>query len=281
MNVENTNKLTGIPKIYYFSTDEKNRKIIEDNFSKWEITNYERISLPKNNLKNLTIDKDLGLTQDQLLHNLLRIKTIVDWYDNENDEYCIFMEDNININLAEYWTFDWNLLMKVLPYNWDCIQLNVIKSDDVDMHLKPKDSEVTKSFCFMITRQFAKKLKNLHYIDGKYKLHINSKDYAIPEYYYGSIDYFLFELGICYTFPVFNTWGNYLCEDEKKSSMHIERWWKNESKKFTVFEKFHYYKKNDSKMKVFLNEDENYKNDISKKALNIKMVSDGQLILWI
>lgn len=284
MNVKNNNKLTGIPKIYYFSNNENNREIMENNFSKWNIENYERVLLSKDNpknLKKLLIDKDLSLTSDQLLYNLIRVKSIIDWYDNETDDYCIFMEDNINIDLAKYWTFDWKLLIELLPYNWDCIQLNVTRSDSIEMYLKPKDSEVIKSSCFMITREFAKKLKNLHYDNGKYRLHINSKDYSIPEYYYGNIDFFLFELGICYTFPVFNTWGNYLSEDEEKSSNHIERWWKNESKKFTVFEKFYYYKKNDSRMKVFLNDEEDYKNTFSKKTLGIKMVSDGQLILWI
>jgi hypothetical protein len=281
MNIENKNKLTGISKIYYFNSDgnDHNRKVIEDNFYKWKITNYERISCELKNYQDLILDKNLSLTDNQLQYNLLYLKTIIDWYDNCDDPYCIFMGDNVNIDLAEYWSFDWNFLMRCLPYNWDCMQLNVIKSDIISMHLKPKEDEIYKSKCFMVTRQFAKKIKNLHFYDGKYKLHISSNNYGVQEYYYGDINFFLFELGICYMFPIFNTWGNYEDQDEKISSIAIENWWKTKSKLFTVFDKFHYCKSNDSKMKIFLDDD--YQNRVYSEALNVKFMSDDQKILWI
>lgn len=286
MNIQSTNKLTGIPKIIYFSKDQKssNTKVMLDNFEKWEIKNYERVVIPSVNSKKWKkniVNENLSLTDEQLLYNYTYVKTIIDWYDNSEDEYCIFMSDNTNIDLAQYWTFDWEFLMNALPYNWDCIQLGISDNDTIIMHLKPKGNGIIKTFCFMITRQFAKKIKNLHYNDGKYTLHVNTADFGVQEYYYGDINYFLFELGITYTFPVFNTWGEYSDDEEEKSSINVERWWKNESKKFTVFDKFHYYKKNDPKMKVFLNSDDEYKNNISKKIMNIKLVSDGQMILWI
>ncbi len=133
----------------------------------------------------------------------------------------------------------------------------------------------------MITRQFAKKVKDLHYKEGKYNLYVNCFDLNIPEYFYGDINYFLFELGITYTFPVFNLFGDTISEIEKISSTHVEQWWQNESKKFTVFDKFHYYKNNDSKMKIYLDNNDNYRNALSKKMMGIKLISDGKLILWI
>lgn len=281
MNIENTNKLSGIPKIYYFNRDNdcNNRKIIEDNFSKWNIKNYERISYSYKNYKKDINDKNLSLTDDELLYNVIRLKTIIEWYDNTDDEYCILMDDNVNINLAEYWTFNWKFLMMCLPYNWDCVQLNVINNTSISMHLKPKDDEIYKSKCFMITRQFAKKVKNLHFFDGKYKLHINTRDYGIQEYHYGDINFFLFELGVCYMFPIFNTWGNYDDDVEENASISVEKWWKTQSKLFTVFDKFHFYKPNDLKMKLFL--DDEYQNRASSKSLGAKFMTDEKKILWI
>lgn len=281
MNVENTNKLTGIPRIRYFNHDKdtQNKQVIEDNFIKWNIANYERISYEYKNYKKVILDDDLSLTDNQLIYNFTHLKSIIDWYDNFEDEYCIFMDDTININLAEYWSFNWKFLMKCLPYNWDCIQLNVIKSDVLSMHLKPKDEDICRSKCFMITRQFAKKIKKLHFFDGKYKLHIGTKNYDIQEYYYGDINFFLFEMGICYTFPIFNTWGNYEDDIEKNSSVSTENWWKTKSKLFTVFDKFHFCKPNDFRMKLFLEDD--HQNKVYGEALNIKFMNDEQKILWI
>lgn len=281
MNIENKNKLTGIPKIYYFNSDKNvdNRKVIEDNFSKWKIVNYERISYDIKNYKKLILDEELSLTDNQLQYNLIHLKTIIDWYDNSDDPYCIFMDDNVNIDLAEYWSFDWNFLMTCLPYNWDCVQLNVIKSDVISMHLKPKEQLIYKSKCFMITRQFAKKVKKLHFFDNKYRMHINTKDYGVQEYYYGDINFFLFELGICYMFPIFNTWGNYENDIERICSIAIENWWKTKSKMFTIFDNFNFFKSNDAEMNLFLNDD--YQNKVYGGALNIKFMSDGQKALWI
>lgn len=269
MKIENTNKLTGIGRIFYFNSDDKleNKNIIETQFDKWQIQNCERIPYTFKNYKEHILDKDLSLDDEQLLYNLIRLKSIIDWYDNFDDEYCIFMEDNINIDLANYWNFNWKIFIKLLPYNWDCIQLNTNAPNIISMHLKPKDCEMTKTSCFMITRQFAKKVKNLHYFDGKYKLHINTKDWGIPEFHYGDINFFLSELGICYTFPIFNTWGDYSNDDEKRSSIGVENWWKYQSKKFTVFEQFHFNKPNDNKMQIALDDYDEIIND--------------QLTLWI
>lgn len=282
MNIKSTNKLSGIPKIFYFARDDSHQNI-EEFFNEWQIKNYEKVLIPNSNnktWKKSILDKNLSLSDDELVVNFTYIKTIIDWYDTNDSEYCILMTNNTNINLANHWTFDWKMLMKALPYNWDCIQLGIIPQNDISMHLKPKSNDIVKTFCFMITRQFAKKLKNLHYKNKKYTLSVNCFDLNIQEYFYGDINYFLFELGITYTFPVFNLFGGYSNKDEEKISNHIGEWWKLESKKFTVFDKFHFYKKNDSKMKIFFDQYD-YKNDISKKLLNVKLISDGQMILWI
>ena len=51
------------------------------------------------------------------------LEMIRHWLNNTNDKYLILMEDDYDLDLIEYWHFDWKTLMNHLPYDWDCIQL--------------------------------------------------------------------------------------------------------------------------------------------------------------
>jgi hypothetical protein len=292
MNIITTHKLDGIPKIYYLNLDEReDRKThMETQFKNWNINNYERVSTSrflqskKSEWEHLLLDTELIQTYSDLSANLNHIKTIIDWYDNDTSEYCIIMEDDVNIDIAKYWTFDWNILMENLPYNWDCIQLYTSRFDKISMHLKPRMPDSYSSSCYMITRHFAKKLKSLHYFDGKYKLHINTKDISIPEYEYGTSDFFLYGLGVTYTLPIFNLnkklkssatsvniWSDTI---EELCSEAIEYWWFNHSSNNTIFDLFNYNKNYDEKMDIYLN----------LNTSTFKVITDSMstgFILWI
>ncbi len=291
LNIKNL-KLKNIPKILYLNDDNniKQKDYIEQQLNYWEIDNYQRISTSKYSVKNykkwknIVSDKKLLLSVKNISKTVNHLNAIIEWYDNDDSEFCIIMEDNINIGLAEYWIFDWDTLMKNLPYNWDCICLFVEHPKTIPMHLKQKTLENKCSSCYMITRQFAKKIKQHHYQqDGKFKLHINTKNLNLPEYEYGTIDSFLYELGITYTLPVFNLNTRFIDDPDEDddqffnsitkemSSEAIEYWWKVKSKTFSTYEFFTYNKRFDWKMEASF--------DVAKK--HVFKERDLKPILWI
>lgn len=286
----NLNKLGGIPKIYYLNCDhmEDRKKYMENQFEIYGIDNYERISknlyTEKNyeQWKKLILDEKIFLSKKNLGTTILNLKTIIDWYDNDNSEYCIIMEDNINLSLCEKWIFDWQTLMDNLPYNWDCIQLYTSPSKVIKMHLSPKEEDCKSTSCYMITRHFAKKIKLLHYCNKQFKLYINEKNDKIPYFEYGSFNYFLYELGITYTIPLFNLNSKFIDDNmedddnlydlllQKLASESIEYWWSVKSMKCSTYEFFNFNKRYDWKMEVQYD-----KGEVWKDADHTK------LLLWI
>ena len=51
------------------------------------------------------------------------LETIKYWLETTDEKHLILMEDDFDLNLIEYWHFNWEYLMSNIPYDWDCIQL--------------------------------------------------------------------------------------------------------------------------------------------------------------
>jgi hypothetical protein len=97
--------------------------------------------------------------------------------------------------------------------------------------------------CYLINRRYAKKLINMHYVDGKFKFYNNyGYDENWLKYHYQSPDFVPYEIGITYSFPIFVTNSNFGsdCYDglvnlmAKKSDYMTLKWWKNESQKYSL-----------------------------------------------
>ena len=129
------------------------------------------------------------------------------------EKYIILMEDDYDIRLIDYWHFSWEYMMERLPYDWDCIQLGFESPEVVPFYLHPTKPEYSLGATLM-SRHYAEKLLDLHYIDGKYKF-----DYNIANSLYmnrdsglhdgdnyddtsGSPDYFIAQSGNCYSIPL-------------------------------------------------------------------------------
>ena len=66
------------------------------------------------------------------------LKAIKHFYEETNDEYCIIVEDDVNLDIAKYWNFTWTDVFSLLPYDWDCIQLTTICTGDIHVKLHHK-----------------------------------------------------------------------------------------------------------------------------------------------
>ena len=183
---------------------------------------FTRIELPP--VKEMPKDFDKKLIGDYSDESSLAIN----WYSSQlldllrkwlddtkgtGEPYIVLMEDDYDIRLQDFWHFSWDYMMERLPYGWDSIQLGFESPDIVPFYLHPTRPEYSLGTTLM-SRHYAEKLLDLHYIDGKYKF-----DYTIANSVYmnrdsgihdgrnydqtcGSADYFIAQSGNCYSIPM-------------------------------------------------------------------------------
>jgi len=282
--------LNKLPLILCLTDSLEKREYMKNQFDFYCIENYKFLEKKYNikqfeDWKNEIEDEKIYTTEYELSKSLNLIRTIVDWFDSNESETCIIMEDNVDLSPSQHWIFDWDYLMGSLPYNWDCIKLYHSKLTSVKMHLHPFEIEKVKkslqyyntsSNCFMITRYFAKKVKHYHTKGGKFLLHYNNPDKRIKEVQYGSISEFLFDIGITYVLPVFALNDQLIPEDtenlvNKLASQAIIYWWKQRSKLHTKFQFFNYNKDNEWKMEAVY--------DI--RTAEVHREENEKLMIWI
>jgi hypothetical protein len=273
MNLQN--KLKGLPKIYYVNLDNRTdrRDYMESQFDRWKISNYQRVSSSKylaseiDSWRDVFVDgqyvhENVAVTANAITH----LEMIKNWLENTNEPYMIMMEDDYDLNLIEYWHFDWEYLMDNIPYDWDCIQLGYESDTYLNFYLHPKIILGTYFGACMINRHYAEKIIRLHYnSDGKVslkmKLNFISSKQSIKDCL--SVDYFICGGGRTYCIPLItcdNDLGSY--EDDipiirphhiKSRKLYYD-WWQNDRDKFTLEDFFTYGKANDHMMRKFVNE---------------------------
>ena len=264
-----SDKLSGIPSIYYLNLESKldRRRYMEKQFENWNLHNVTRFSGSKYLAKNYDDWKNVLHLPDRIpeRHRLIAsitlslLETIKYWLETTDEKHLILMEDDFDLNLIEYWHFNWEYLMSNIPYDWDCIQLGYTTSGYVRFFLCPK---LTDSFWgpILINRHFAEKLINLHYFKEKYMLirkyghHPFNTGYLVV-----SLDSFIPFLGKTYQLPLI-TQNPYLDEIPKQHHFLCKDiyydWWQNDRDKYSLQDFFSYGKQNDGEMtvKVFSND---------------------------
>lgn len=265
------NKLKGLPMIYYVNLDHRTdrREWMETQFNHWGIKNYHRVRASKYAVSKYDDWKDL-IVENKILEcislmstALNNIETIVNWYDSYSSETCIMMEDDLSLQTIKYWNFDWTYFRNNLPENWECVQLYFCSTYHEDGLSVPmflhKRCDSGSAAAYLINRSYAKKVKDLMYRDGRYKLTFSDNSFH-KRYSDTHIiqDANLFDIGMTYSVPLFslniNLGGDNQQNDNKMFPMDIicsrliEDWWKNHHHKFSLEEFFTYGKPNDNKM---------------------------------
>lgn len=199
---KSTYKLKNIPHIYWINLDREvqRREYMESQFRYWEIENHTRISAydavdddASSYLKGRIPD---NVSQNELGCCLSHLKAIKHFYENTNDDYCLILEDDVNMNIVKYWNFTWVDFFSLIPYDWDCVQLTTICTGDIHVKLHLKFINDFSAAIYLITRHHAEKLMRLHVRGDKYKLDNGVKPRAVSE------DTIL-ETGKTYTIPLF------------------------------------------------------------------------------
>jgi len=282
--VDLENKLKNLPMIYYINLDHRidRKESMESQFNYWGITNYHRVPASKYHISKYDEWKDV-VVEEEILECLSlmsvalnNIETIVNWYDTHPSETCIIMEDDLSLDNIKYWNFDWTYFENNLPENWDCVQLYYCTTYQPDGLSVPmflhKRYDSGSAAAYLINRSYAKRLKDILYRDGKYRLTFSDNSFHRKHSKRHIIqDDVLFDLGITYSIPLFNLNVDFVVGDDQQNnykmfpidvicSKLIEDWWRNHHHKFSLEDFFTYGKPHDHKMtmKVKMNDIEKF-----------------------
>lgn len=247
------NKLKGIPHIYYLNLDNRvdRKEYMENQFERWNITNYTRVSQTKylaselkkwirlvDNFKDI---KKMSGRLDGLANTITHIDFLSFWLKSTNDENLILMEDDYDLSLIEYWHFDWEYLMNNIPYDWDCIQLGYESNIEIKFFLCTKPISGTFFGPCMLNRRYVEKLVNLYYDQQNNIFTIFKKNQFF------NLDFSICENGKCYCLPLITTNNDLKSGEDSVERIHLHHvqsrklyyfWWKTQRDKITLEEFF-------------------------------------------
>jgi GR25 family glycosyltransferase involved in LPS biosynthesis len=195
-------KLKNIPPIYYLNLDgqPERKQYMEEQFKYWEIENYTRISAYDGRTDDLS-DIISGRYPDNMTSSEIgcttsHLKAIKHWIQTSDSQCAIFMEDDVDLQIARYWDFTWKDFQSLVPYDYDVIQLAIICTGPLHVKLHRRFVNDFSTAAYMITRHHAEKLLKFHIRNEKYKLDNGSKPRAVA-------DDLIYNSGNTFSIPIF------------------------------------------------------------------------------
>jgi len=194
-------KLNNFPHIYYINLDsDVQRKVsTEEQFDSYNVK-YTRISgydgRKSNLFEHLSGRYPQYMNSKEVGAALSHLKAIKYWYDNTDTEYAVICEDDVLFETVNYWPFDWDTIMSHLPYDWEIFQMAIINDMQITANLHHRYINDFSAACYLIKRDYAKRLLGYHIIDEKYKLDNGVKPRAVA-------DDLIYNAGRAYAMPLF------------------------------------------------------------------------------
>jgi len=195
-------KFKNIPPIYYLNLDgqPERKQYMEEQFKYWEIENYTRISAYDGRTDDLS-DIISGRYPDNMTSGEIgcttsHLKAIRHWIETSDSQCAIFMEDDVDLQIARYWDFTWKDFQSLVPYDYDVVQLAIICTGPLHVKLHRRFVNDFSTAAYMITRHHAEKLLKFHIRNEKYKLDNGSKPRAVA-------DDLIYNSGNTFSIPLF------------------------------------------------------------------------------
>jgi hypothetical protein len=164
----------------YESSDR--RDFMERQFEEYGITKHKVFSVERYDDQKNSF-KVSGRFVDSVNHhgtNITFMRCIKHWLETTDEEYGIFLEDDISFENSKYWTFTWSEFVNSLPENWDVVQ--PIRLNDWSdgrtptLSCRPRNWDDWGATC-LIKREYAKKIVSAYMVsDTEYFFDIAGTD---------------------------------------------------------------------------------------------------------
>jgi FkbM family methyltransferase len=178
------NKLEGFPSVYYLNLEESadRRKFLHNQFSKYDIQSITPIiSKRLKECDDIIEGEYVHTLTDQSKGSIVsHIKALHRWITTTNEDYVFICEDDVSFETVEYWNFTWNDFINHLPNDWEVVQLLVVRDDFKNkFEFRSRIWDDWALAAYIIRRDYAKKLVDRYYVDGKFILNVSKDEYAL------------------------------------------------------------------------------------------------------
>ena len=207
-------KLRNFPHVYYINLDSDvtRRARTESEFDLHGI-GYTRVPAydgRKSNLaEHLIGSYPPNMSSKEVGASLSHLRAIDRWYRNSDTEHAVICEDDVSFETVDYWPFDWDTAMENLPYDWEVFQLAIINVTHISLNLHHRYINDFSAACYLIKRDYARRLLGYHVCGDKFKLDNGVKPRAVA-------DDLVYNAGRAYAMPLF------LYNIELESTIHNE-----------------------------------------------------------
>jgi hypothetical protein len=154
------------------------------------------------------------------------------------------MEDDCDLSIVKHWPFTWKDVYTRLPFDYDLLQLAVINPGSLHIALHKRFVNDFSTACYLITRHHAKKILDLCYRDGKYKLDYKAKPRCNSEH-------LIYESGNSFAMPLLlfsppelesMIWNKeHIDQFHVPSRDGIRQWWKEQGSLMQDWERLFEY----------------------------------------
>lgn len=188
------NKFKNFGPVYVINLNERTdrKKYIKSHFKKYGITDYSFFVAVDGRYDKKEIKKYLhpdsntsDLRNPEIAVILSHLRAIKYWLDTSDSEYAIFCEDDVDFSTSDFWNFTWDDFIASIKVKYDIIQMSITNPFQIPFHSRRKHKEYSAG-CYLITRNYARKLIKKHYIDDKYKVSGTRRDIVADELIYNT-----------------------------------------------------------------------------------------------
>ena len=245
-------KLENFPEVYWLTlSDQPDRhKCIEQQFQKYGIEKHTRFNGYDGRILDYRTRPDIVtgsyfniIKSTDIACAMGHLSMIKQWYDNSTSDVAMFLEDDVNLENCENWSFTWSEFFNALPSDWKNVQLAQIRSDEItDIGFRPR---IPSDWCvtaYILKRAYAKELIDDYFVDGKFRLIVQKDKICQP--IVENLIYFPAEPK-SYSIPLFtekNIFSSTFYSNDKKkvkeynalSEKYVTTWWQQNGAKSSL-----------------------------------------------
>jgi GR25 family glycosyltransferase involved in LPS biosynthesis len=238
-------KFENFPEVYWLSLFDatERQSNMREQFSKYGITNHTMIAgydarVPSFNINEIVTGPYFHqMKKTEIACTISHLKMIKHWINNSNSEHAVFFEDDINLEVSDFWTFTWEDVFNNLPKNWKAIQMCLVRNTEInEIQLKPRVTTDWSTTAYIMHRRYGEEIVKKYCLpDDKYIINVVGDHRSIP--FAENVVYFMAEPDV-YILPIFtenvafpSTNGIDLTistvkENNFKSEKYVMDWWK-------------------------------------------------------
>ena len=179
-------KLDNFPRILWINLDRSadRRKNMEELFDKYNLDHIRIKAVDGQNVTEMenSCIENAKISRAENACTCSHIMALKYFVENMDDDKIIIFEDDISFEFLEYIPYDWSILDKNLPHNYDIIQLAVTNTRHQHPTILVKVRPNMGYYCsaaYLVTKKAAQKLVEMYYINET--INLSDKKYATAD----------------------------------------------------------------------------------------------------